>query len=96
MIVYGFTLFRCVQSQTYEASSKPCLNHDLETYVYFSQYSHDHYVIKSTVSTFGVCARPFINLLFRSVLFGECRRPKHQHSIEPYRNEAYWIPSILV
>ena len=27
------------------------LNHDLETYVYFSQYGHDHYVIKWTVSS---------------------------------------------
>lgn len=49
-------------------------NNDLETYVYFSQYGHDHYVIKSTVSSTLVFAhgQSLTNLLSRSVLFGEC------------------------
>ena len=100
MIVYGCTLFRCVQSQN-SWSSTPCLisNHDLETYVYFSQNDHDHYVIRWTVSsTFGVCTWPMINdwswicFLGQSSMVGVGFRCPHSTDFFP---EAYWITLIL-
>lgn len=68
----------------------------LETYVYFSQYGHDHYVIKWTVSTLLVLhIRALMNLLSRSVLFGECWRllaPKlNLTRMKPIGYRQFWF-----
>ena len=88
MQAYGFTFFRAPCNPA-KWNSHDLLIYDLETYVYYSQYPLDHWVIKTMVSNnFGTSAYSLHDLLSRLVLFGEFWHPKYHHSESI---ESCWI-----